>query len=346
MHSQLLRLSIVVSVVGGVGGVSFILACRIGQSVTWLSFNHVTAAVWPVVILTAVAVRAVVLPRWPPIVRIVFPTAFFVCALVLAIFFVVLWNRSTRHANGRRYLIGREREYIADALIWAKGQEDFTGDAAAYLESRFATFVKKFPEIPLYTTTDLAAVEEQFSVTWLLLTASATACVEAVAIGHFNKTLRVFVSATTADLKSFRKQACEALKRHNQRICPISQDYLPTDFQTIVQKLKKEIRDCDAMICLVGIVYGREPDHQPKGTRRSYTQLEYEIAKELRKPVFVFLGGEKCSYDPHADEPEELRQLQATYRGCLRQKPEDRGVFESQKDLECKLSQIDFSQLG
>ncbi len=344
MHSQLLRLSIVVSVVGGV---SFILACRIGQSVTWLSFNHVTAAVWPVVIVTAVAVRAVVLPRWRPIVRIVFATTFFVCALGLAIFFVLLWNRSTKYvANERRYLIGREREYIADALIWAKGQEDFTGDAADYLESRFATFVQKFPEIPLYTTTDLAAVEAQFSVTWLLLTASATAFVEAVAIGPFNKNLRVFVSATTADLGSFRQQACEALARHVQDIRPISQDHLPTDFQTIVQKLTREIRACDAMICLVGIVYGREPDHQPKGTRRSYTQLEYWVAKELHKPVFVFLGGEKCSFDPHADEPEELRKLQATYRGHLRQQPEDRGVFESQQDLKSKLLQINFSHLG
>ena len=44
--------------------------------------------------------------------------------------------------------------------------------------------------------------------------------------------------------------------------------------------------------------------------RRSYTQLEYEIAVELGKPVFVFLATDDCPLDHPPSEPDELRRLQ------------------------------------
>ena len=44
--------------------------------------------------------------------------------------------------------------------------------------------------------------------------------------------------------------------------------------------------------------------------RRSYTQLEYEIAVELCKPVFVFVATEDCTLDATVYESDELHGLQ------------------------------------
>jgi len=75
--------------------------------------------------------------------------------------------------------------------------------------------------------------------------------------------------------------------------------------------LRGKIGQCDAAICLVGRRYGHEPlKRDADQLRRSYTQLEYEIAVELGKPVFVFVATDDCTLDAAPDEPEELRGLQ------------------------------------
>ena len=94
----------------------------------------------------------------------------------------------------------------------------------------------------------------------------------------------IFVSATSGDLRSCRQLIKEAL-------------------------LTARIADCDAVIHLAGEVYGAEP-HERSEPRRSYTQLEYEIARELKKPVYVFVYGEEFLYDPHEPEDDERRTLQ------------------------------------
>ena len=38
--------------------------------------------------------------------------------------------------------------------------------------------------------------------------------------------------------------------------------------------------------------------------------MEYEIAVELGKPVFVFVATDDCTFDAAPDESEELRGLQ------------------------------------
>src|SRR5262249_3457115 len=51
--------------------------------------------------------------------------------------------------------------------------------------------------------------------------------------------------------------------------------------------------------------------------RRSYTQLEYDIAVELGKPIYVFLIDDGYPTAPHEPEAAELRELQEAHRRRL-----------------------------
>jgi len=119
----------------------------------------------------------------------------------------------------------------------------------------------------------------------------------------------VFISATTADLGSYRLAVRDALL--DQGVHPILQNHLEPDYQTLLDILRREINTCDAVICLVGYVYGQEPKNRPAGApRRSYTQLEFDIAEAFGKPIYVFLADAQCKFDAHQEELPELRQLQ------------------------------------
>src|SRR5687768_9491363 len=120
---------------------------------------------------------------------------------------------------------------------------------------------------------------------------------------------QVFVSATSDDLGSFRKAVSDVLLM--LKVHPVEQDHAPPDYRTIAAILREQIADCDAVICLVGRVYGQEPNvRQPDEPRRSYTQWEHHIAVELGKPIFTFFPTDDCPPDSSPDEPEELYALQ------------------------------------
>jgi serine/threonine protein kinase/tetratricopeptide (TPR) repeat protein len=124
---------------------------------------------------------------------------------------------------------------------------------------------------------------------------------------------RVFVSATSRDLGSFRKGVADVLVMLD--VLPVVQDHFAPDSRTVIGKLREEIARCNAVICLIGLCYGYEPrSRSEEEPRRSYTQLEYEIAVELGKPVFVFIASGDCALDPHEAEPDELLELEREHQ--------------------------------
>ncbi len=159
---------------------------------------------------------------------------------------------------------------------------------------------------------------------------------------------RVFLSAASLDLKSFRRDAAETLNQHAARICKhgplevVSQEDFPPDYQTVWEILRQRILECDAVICLVGYAYGREPRNVPPGfRRRSYTQMEFDIAHALGKPVFLFRADDPSVPDRYEPEPEELRNLQEQYRDELRQLDQVRDSFKTKEELLARLEKLD-----
>ena len=135
----------------------------------------------------------------------------------------------------------------------------------------------------------------------------------------------IFVSGVSADLRSARELVCKGL---NSLGClPVEQERFDTAaYQQVVELLRSKISECQGVIHVVGLRYGRGPDpstvpaHEPQ---RSYTQLEFELARELKKDVYVFVCGNDYPYDgprPGTDpetEPAELAELQLRHREQL-----------------------------
>lgn len=130
-------------------------------------------------------------------------------------------------------------------------------------------------------------------------------------------TPRIFISATSGDLKSQRATVAAALKK--LETYAEVQDSWPPDYATVSDMLRRRIRNCDAVIHLVGLHYGDEPRDRPPGApRRSYTQMEYHLARELKKPIYLFLLPGDFLYDNDGQsEDEEKRALQQTHRASI-----------------------------
>src|SRR4051794_32331084 len=99
--------------------------------------------------------------------------------------------------------------------------------------------------------------------------------------------LNVFISATSHDFQSYREVVKSALLTGG--VFPVVQQHFPPDHRALVRFLEDQIERCDAVICLVGFVLGAVSDGPGA---RSYTQIEYDVARALGKPVYVFLATE------------------------------------------------------
>ena len=127
---------------------------------------------------------------------------------------------------------------------------------------------------------------------------------------------RIFISAVSRELGTVRQIVKKGLEDNGYHA--VEQDNFEPDYRDLVDKLRKKIDSCDAVVHIAGHCYGAEPRNRPEDApRRSYTQLEYDIANELGLPVYVFLTGDAFPSDPHKPESDELRALQEAHRQRL-----------------------------
>ncbi|MCC8996866.1 MAG: tetratricopeptide repeat protein [Nitrosomonas sp.] len=150
---------------------------------------------------------------------------------------------------------------------------------------------------------------------------------------------QVFVSATTSDLGTCRQIIKEALLTLG--CTPVEQTNFPPDAGTVREMLQKKIAACQAVIHVVGEVYGAEPKQQSVGEpRRSYTQMEYDIAYELGKDVYLFICGKGFDYDEYPSEGEEAQRLQQNHRNSIRNGDHLYNLVASREELKFKVSTL------
>jgi len=151
----------------------------------------------------------------------------------------------------------------------------------------------------------------------------------------------VFISATSRDLKSYREGVRDALLTAG--IFPVTQEHFPPDYRELVDFLRDKIAECDAVICIVGWVYGAAPSGAGDPPR-SYSQIEYDVACELGKRIYVLLATEKLAFDqPPSDRTEDL-ELQKRHREALVENHKCES-FSSPEELRLKVTQL-ISGLG
>ncbi len=130
--------------------------------------------------------------------------------------------------------------------------------------------------------------------------------------------LQVFVSATSKDLRTYRNMVAAWLREQGHQ--PVVQDEFAVqpDFVTIAAMLRDQLTPCDAIICLIGDYYGCEPIHFPEGeARRSYTQLEYELARQFKRPVHLFFTTASTPLDATPTQSVEHAELQQRVSATL-----------------------------
>lgn len=97
---------------------------------------------------------------------------------------------------------------------------------------------------------------------------------------------------------------------------PVTQENFPPDYRELVEMLSDKIAQCDVVVCLVGSIYGAAPKNQA-AVLRSYTQIEYDVARRLGRPIFVLLTTDSFAGAlPNSDTSEE-RELQRKHRTAL-----------------------------
>lgn len=150
----------------------------------------------------------------------------------------------------------------------------------------------------------------------------------------------IFVSGVSSEFRTFRKAVRDVLLAKN--IFPIVQDSFPPDYRQVRQMLTEHISGSDAVICLVGFGYGAEPRNRPETEPRcSYTQLEYHIARELNKPVYIFLSDETirpCDESPAEDD--ERQAIQQAHRAIVTGGDELWHVFTAKDQLLTLVAEI------
>ena len=156
---------------------------------------------------------------------------------------------------------------------------------------------------------------------------------------------RIFVSATTGDLGSVRRAVANGLRGIGA--LAVEQEYFAPPGQTIAAMLEEKIKTCQAVIHIAGQRYGAEDEngepalrgHTYAEGRRSYTQLEHDIALRHGKRLYVFVCADGFPYDPEPAEPADKQTLQTDHRHRLLASSHFRNEVASGDDLHGKSQQ-------
>ena len=126
--------------------------------------------------------------------------------------------------------------------------------------------------------------------------------------------MKVFVSATNGDLETVRTEVKNALLDLDCH--PVEEDHFGADWRKVKQSLVSKIEPCEAMIHIVGFRYGGESQNAEQP--RSWTQMEYDTARELGKKVYTFVCSEGFDFDDFAEEESaEKLALQQRHRDAI-----------------------------
>lgn len=129
-----------------------------------------------------------------------------------------------------------------------------------------------------------------------------------------NRKPRVFLSRTTKGLATLADKVAVVLDDMGFEV--IHQPDFTMSWRKIRHMLMEKLRECDAVLCLVGPAYGFAPktpipEFRDPDTGRdtfSYTQIEYLIARRLHRPVFTILVQDDCAtfpLDPFTQDDKE-----------------------------------------
>ena len=115
----------------------------------------------------------------------------------------------------------------------------------------------------------------------------------------------VFVSSTYEDLREERAEVQKALLKLH--CMPIGMELFGSADEETWDFIKRQILNCDYYVVIIADKYGSTAEDGV-----SYTEKEYDYAREVKKPVLAFVHGERKSIrrDKTEDDPEKRSKLE------------------------------------
>jgi len=149
----------------------------------------------------------------------------------------------------------------------------------------------------------------------------------------------IFLSGVSHEFGSFR-DAVE-IEIQKKGCFAENQSSFAPDYHTVEEMLRRRLKDSDAVIHIAGFRFGAEPNRHPADKpRRSYTQMEFLIAREMQKPVFVFLSADSSVRDLAKPDEQwentETLALQQAHRQAVQNTNQLYYFFKDRSEL-CKL---------
>ncbi len=121
--------------------------------------------------------------------------------------------------------------------------------------------------------------------------------------------INVFLSSTAKDLAPFRQKAADAVNRLNGFRCVQMENWGAVDSPAEKYDAEK-IAECDVVVLLLGPLYGS----RPRGSDKSFTELEFDDVLRFEKPCLVFAASGQCKFPNEIYRglpPDELQKAEA-----------------------------------
>ena len=120
---------------------------------------------------------------------------------------------------------------------------------------------------------------------------------------------KVFLSSTGEDLTEYRAAAHNAINSMDGFHCDAMEQW-GARATTAVDFDHQRIGEADLVIFIIGHRYGSSP----VGAIKSYTELEYDSAQNLRRPCLFFFAGDTFPIFPQWIEDDNRRRRQIEFR--------------------------------
>eukprot|EP00831_Metopus_contortus_P073935 TRINITY_DN6747_c0_g2_i1.p1 TRINITY_DN6747_c0_g2~~TRINITY_DN6747_c0_g2_i1.p1 ORF type:complete len:217 (-),score=23.92 TRINITY_DN6747_c0_g2_i1:23-673(-) len=121
-------------------------------------------------------------------------------------------------------------------------------------------------------------------------------------VNKVNKKYQVFISSTYEDLREERQEVLKAILKLNH--IPTGMELFHASNDDQVKVIKRVIDECDYYLLIIG---GRYGSLDKNGI--SYTEKEFIYAKEIGKPILVFLPKDKNFVDPSEQNIDMLKKF-------------------------------------
>jgi len=119
----------------------------------------------------------------------------------------------------------------------------------------------------------------------------------------------VFLSSVARGLESHRQAARDAINGLDGYTCVGMEDFGARPDPPLEVCLAK-LKECDIFVCILGHRYGS----CPPGREKSYTEIEFDTAIELKKPRLVFVAPEDETVPYNLIESDSQRELHRKFR--------------------------------